>query len=336
MHVAVWLTAVLCIGLGATCWLAVGGRGRQFLVRAGSLLLVLAAGLPFLILVAVQPNHAAEQQGTLFLEALRTIKLPIVGAMRVLDLMQFLWVGFAAAVLVLVATMRAPNRGRVLLLLAVLAATAVLMFVPPVPGLLLHVVPVWVLRRSRYVAETVAMAGAFGGVVWMLARTLSSRRSLAALAAVALFSSVALFGQPFREWSWSADRERGLVREMDELQDVLSAMGTKRALVAADPELSLLLPAVRELSVMSPPLGHSNPADGELLSRYRDVLVFLDPATQTDRRRELANRYGIQWVLLRSRDTATQQVDWAGYGELVADRRGFRLYRLPASEAGGR
>ena len=332
IHVGIWFMSVLCIGIGLSIWFA-ATADRRFFQRLGAVSLALAAGLPFLLLIIAQPSYFDEQKRDLFPWMARSLDVPLLGTTRILEPQQFLWLPLAASVLVLMAILQPAFRRRNLILVSLLAGSVLVMFVPPGPGILMHFVPHWLVRRAKYVPETIALAGAFGGVIWLLFRNVHARLASAAVAATAFFAGVALNGDDFREWKWASAAESRVVREMDDLHDVLGAIGTGRPMVAAEPTLGLILPAVRELSIMAPPFIHTNPADGEVLDRSRDLNELLNPALPAERRSEIVAKHGIEWVLTRSAPTDQPQVDWTKYGTLVADRKGFALYHLHATAA---
>jgi hypothetical protein len=326
IHVAIWMMAAISITVGFALWIVATDRRWIAVLRGAAVGLALAGGLPFLALVAIQPSHVADHQEHLFGWMVRSITLPGLGLTQLLDPLQFLWFAFAGAAIVFAAAVKRAYRVRNGLLLALLAGTTIVMFVPPVPGLLMQSVPHWVVRRARYVAEVIAIAGSIAGLVGILLTAARTRAARALLTVMALFIGIGLHGNAFMNWKWSSADEHRALRQMDRLEDLLQPLGSGRPMVLTSPDIGLILPAIRELSVMAPPLMHANPADGELLDRSRELSALLDPTATDEQRRRLIAARRIEWVLTRA--NANDQVDWSAYGRLATEKHGFRLYQL--------
>jgi hypothetical protein len=321
--------AMLSVSAGLMIWCATTSFNRHVFRRVVSAGAALAAGSPFLILVALQPNHAAAQQGNLFRWMVRTVNLPAVGVVEILDPAPFVWLGFALSALVLFAIVRPLARSRNLIFVSLLTGAMLVMFVPPLPGFLMRYLPHVVVRRAKYVAETTAIAGVAGGIVWLVFGKLRSRGRYAALCAAAGLGGLAMNGEQFRQWAWRSPVEHRLIGEIDDLRTLLAPIGSGRPLVAAEPDLALELAAARELSVMAPPLIHANPADAGLLGRSRDLKVLLDPVSTAQQRQEIIAREGIEWLVVRAGGSdRSSAVDWGQIGSLVKEHRGFRLFDL--------
>jgi hypothetical protein len=118
--------------------------------------------------------------------------------------------------------------------------------------------------------------------------------------------------------------ENAALRQAAQLRSLLSGV-SGRPLIAADRELSLLIPAVKTSSVMSPLFGNANPADPDLTRRARECAELLAAETPAERRRAIIARNGIDLIVLR-KDTP-DGLRFAGDSfELLRDGPTMRLY----------
>jgi hypothetical protein len=132
----------------------------------------------------------------------------------------------------------------------------------------------------------------------------------------------------------TAQGNREVLSKSRELREVLSVTVPKGALIAADPETSQMISAVRRAAVMAPLLGNSNPADPGVIRRAGEAAELLAADTARERREEIIRSNGIQFILART-DRGRGKTNFDNVGELVAQQPWFRLYRVVGSRSKG-
>jgi hypothetical protein len=297
-------------------------------MTGGLILGALLPGLPFLIITALPPNYVDAQQGLAHLWMLRTIDLGHGWRFSIVDPAQYIWMLPTMAITGLLLAVRSPAKMKQAVLAAVLVTAMVCMFTPFLFDALSKVLPYWLVRRARYVAEVIAFASITGGFAWLSRAALRSRASRIAFALTVACASLVAFRAGIKSQIEGYRPQLAWLQRARELQETVGPVVPAGALVAANPEWSLVLPAVHLSAVMAPELFNANPADGALLQRYRDAQELLASATTLERRREILAQDRVDFVLIGDNPDRGVQDALASLGDLVADRHGFRVFKV--------
>jgi hypothetical protein len=268
----------------------------------------LAVGLPFLLVSALQPNYVDSQQGDQHLWMIRTIHLGSLWSFTVIDPTHYSWMlpVLAAIVLLLIAAPR--HRQRVVLLAGIQLTAMVFMFTPGLVDALSRLIPYWLAWRARPVLRT--------------------RIARLGLSLAILCGALAVFRQDILEYAVDRPRHRLWLKNAHELQQLVRPIIPPHALVAADPEWSVVLPAVHLARVMAQDLHHANPADGGLMQRYAETGELLADRTSLERRQAILESNHIDFVLVRQESSAPAIRDFDRVADLVSTEYGFRLYKV--------
>jgi hypothetical protein len=328
LHVGTWFVDCLALGPTVAVWTIwrVGFRVAwpRILTIAGAL----AVGIPFLLVSALQPNYVDAQQGDQHLWMIRTVNLGSLWSFTIIDPIQYSWMlPVLAAVLLLLIVGRALVP-RVAILAGTLATAMIFMFTPGLVDALSKVIPYWLAWRFRFIGEVIGFVTVSGGLAWAMRPVLATRLARMGLALAVLCGALAIFRQDILDYAVDRKRHWQALEDSRDLQDTVRHVIPAHSLVAADPQWSLVLPAVHLARVMGQDLHHANPADGGLLERYAAAGELLAEGTPLSRRREIIGKYGIDFILVRE-DTAPKVLDdAAAIGGIVAAVHGFRLYQV--------
>lgn len=206
-------------------------------------------------------------------------------------------------------------------------AVLIYMFNPVVFEILRRPIPFFVIRRAHHIGLVIAYVTLAGGIAWLVRANIRTRLTQLLFAGVVVSFGLAIFLSSVRWYYTAREQENIVLQQARELRETLRPVLSQRELICADPETSLLIPAVHVSSVMSPELGNANPADESLLERHVACSEFLDPQTRTGRRFEIASKYGIGFAVIRS-DKSDEMGSIGEVGELVAESRLFSIYRV--------
>ena len=328
LHVGTWFLALVCMAPVAAVWTVWRDGLKALANRVVPGLLIVATGVPFLLVSALQPNYVVAQQDELHQRMVRTFHIGEGWAFTVIDPTHYAWMLPLLASLVVVALVGAAFRVRVLLLAGIMAAAMIGMFMPGVFDLLVRFVPYWLVQRFRNFGEVAGFAIVAGGLAWMARPRLRTRWSRRALAVVVLCGSLAAFRENIHGYVLESGRQRRWLVEAALLQEAVQQVLPAHSLVAADPTWSLVLPTVHLARVMAADLHHANPADGGLLERYTDTQELLAPGTADDRRREIIAKHGIDYILVREAGVDVAPPRYDAVADVVAEKNGFVVYRV--------
>lgn len=224
----------------------------------------------------------------------------------------------------------------VLFLLTTSLAAGLVMFAPPIFGLLQP-------RLGYLLMRVVWMLPLAGLAAWLLPhsavriRTSLARPSLAAGATLALALLVLLpaaldaLRAPFA-WSRFAADERPLtpLPWREDLAHADTLLGPGRV-VLSDPVTSYCVPMLSREYVVTMLDQHSPPGDPFAVRRLLDARDALDPYAEWGRTREVVRRYGVDAIVLNNRFRAVPPADyWAPRPEWFAAARA-RLDAHPAA-----
>jgi hypothetical protein len=123
-------------------------------------------------------------------------------------------------------------------------------------------------------------------------------------------------------------RHRQSLQNARDVQDAVRSVVPPHSLIAADPGWSLVLPAVHLVRVMAQDLHHANPADGGLLERYADARELLAPDTDSQRRREIVAKHGVDFIVVHEPAAPADQNRFDDVGDLVSSQHGFHVVRI--------
>lgn len=321
-HTVMFLLCLVPVLLGGAAYAWRSAAAWRPWVEATALLVVPA--LPFLLITALFENHAVAQMGEHLdweLTRWRVLGLDL----QTISVSTQHWILPATAATGAFMLMPGSARERFAIPVGALMVALQFMFNPFVFRAGSAAVPFWMFRRLSAFAALAGIVSVAGLVRPYLSRPgpVGRRAVVAVLAAAVVvgFNAGAVVARLDRV---RADRE-ALALGQEIVQVLATVPG--RPLVAADPELSLLVPAMRPAAVMAPSLGNANPADGMLAERARARDKLLGAATSDAQRREVLARYGVDVVLLR-REAAPADRRWAG--ELIAESPHLLAYRPPA------
>jgi hypothetical protein len=329
LHVGTWFLDCLALGPAIAVW-ALWRRGvRDAWRRALPSVAALATGVPFLLVSALQPNYVDAQQGQEHLWMVRTIDVGSGWRFTIIDPIQYSWMlPMLAAILVLLFVAGRAFRTRLAIMAATLVTAMVFMFTPGVVDALNRVVPYWLVWRFRFVAEVIGFATVAGGLAWITRPMLRTRLARMGLALAVLCGGLAVFRQDILDYAVDRARHRLWLQNARDLQEAVRPVVPADSLVAADPQWSLVLPAVHLARVMAQDLHHANPADGGLLERYADTRELLADGTPMQRRRAIIAKHGINFILVRDAAGSAALDAFDRLGELISTERGFRVYKI--------
>jgi hypothetical protein len=331
LHIGYWLIVAMCLMPVVAGWM-LWHVDRARLVKAMALLAGAALpGIPFLLVSALQPNYVDAQQGLDHVWMLRSIDIGSL-TITILDPTHYTWMLPTVAATSLLVLVGRPTRSAQILVGGVLAASMVYMFTPFLFDLLCRIIPYWLVRRARFVGEVIAYANGAGALAWMARRTLRTRLPRMAFALTVFLGGLVIFRVSINDYFLDRQDQWRSLQNARELQEAVRDV-PPRALVAANEGWSLVLPSVHLAAVMAPRLFNSNPADGGVLKRHKDAEELFAPDTTARRRREIVVEDGIDFIVTGNetdtgRPTAEAEIDFEGIGELVADRHGFRVFKV--------
>jgi hypothetical protein len=328
LHVGTWFLAALCTGPVVAIWLMRRDGLKGLWRRIGLGALIMATGVPFLLVSALQPNYVVAQQDDLHVRMIRTIEVWQGWTITIIDPTHYAWLLPVLAILALLAVVSRELRSRVLMVAGILVAGMVFMFTPGIFDALVRLVPYWLVQRFRNFGEIIGLAIVAGGVAWLVRprlRTTLARRTMAVLV---LCGSLAAFRANIQGYVLASASERVSLQDARRLQEAVQDVIPPHSLVAGDPASSLVLPAVHLARVMAADLHHANPSDGGLLERFADAQEFLASGTSDGRRRQIILKHGIDFILIRDDPGGAPPVSFDGVGDVVSSRHGFRLYKV--------
>ena len=215
---------------------------------------------------------------------------------------------------------------RVAVLAGILVTAMIFMFTPGLVDALSKVIPYWLAWRFRFVAEVIGFVTIGGGLAWVMRPVLTTRLARMGLALAVFCGALAVFRQDILDYAVDRSRHRLWLQNARDLQEAVTDVIPAHSLVAADPQWSLVLPAVHLARVMGEDLHHANPADGGLLGRYAEAGELLAENTTADRRREIIARHRIDFILVKDEPGSNRRFDTLG--TLVSSRHGFFIYKL--------
>jgi hypothetical protein len=327
LHFGTWFLAAACIAPTVAVW-TLWRHGAGALVRRAMLVIpILATGVPFLLISALQPNYVVAQQDELHLRMIRTVDL---GSWKitVIDPTHYAWMMPVLAVMGLLVLVGRQHRGRLMITAGILAGAMACMFTPGIFDALVRLVPYWLVQRFRNFGEVIGLAIVTGGLAWLIRPRLRTNLARAAFALLVLGGGLTAFRENIQGYVSESGRQRRWLHEAARLQDAVRDVITPHSLVAADPEWSLVLPSVHLARVMAADLHHANPSDGGVLERHADTQLLLKSDTPDSRRLEIIAKHGIDFIMVRDKPGAGAPVTFDGVGTMVADRHGFRIYRI--------
>jgi len=329
LHVGTWFIDCLALGPTLAVWVLWRRDIREVWRRGLPAALAVATGVPFLLISALQPNFVEAQQGQEHLWMVRTIRLGPIPKFTIIDPLQYSWMlPVLAAIVVLLLVAPRALRTRVIIIATTLATAMTVMFTPGVVDTLNHVVPYWLVWRLRFVGEVTGFVTVAGGVAWIMRPMLRTRVARMGLALAVLCGGLAVFRQDLLDYAVDRARHRLWLQNARDLRQAVQDVIPAHSLVAADPQWSLVLPAVHLARVMGEDLRHANPADGGLLARYAESQELLADGTSIPRRREIIARNGINFILVRDDADSGVRDAFGTLGELVSSDHGFLVYRV--------
>jgi hypothetical protein len=328
IHVGTWFIDALALAPTVAIWAIWRAGLREAWPRIAAIGAALAVGIPFLLVSALQPNYVDAQQGDQHLWMIRTIHLGSFWSFTVIDPTHYSWMLPIIAAIVLLFIVGVRMRPTVAILAGTMLTAMILMFTPGLVDALSKLIPYWLAWRFRFVAEAIGFVTLAGGLAWLARPMLPTRLARMGLALAVLCGALAVFRQDILDYTVDRSRHWLWLQHARELQETVRDVIPPHALVAADPQWSLVLPAVHLARVMGEDLHHANPADGELLERYARSEELLAEGTPRVRRKAIVDEYRIQFILLRDDDARQVRDDVAVMGDMVAAKHGFRLYRV--------
>jgi hypothetical protein len=258
---------------------------------------------------------------------IRTIHLGSLWSFTVIDPTHYSWMLPIIAAIALLFIVGVRMRPTVAILAGTMLTAMIFMFTPGLVDALSRLIPYWLAWRFRFVAEAIGFVTVAGGLAWLARPMLPTRLARMGLALAVFCGALAVFRQDILDYAVDRGRHRLWLQNSRELQETVKDVIPPHSLVAADPQWSLVLPAVHLARVMGEDLHHANPADGELLERYARSEELLAEATPRERRKAIIDQYRIQFILLRDDGAQRVRDDMAMLGDVVSSRHGFLLYR---------
>jgi hypothetical protein len=326
VHVGTWFVDCLALAPTVAVWAIWRYGFHDAWPRVLAIGAALAVGVPLLLVSALQPNYVDAQQGDQHLWMIRTIHLGSFWSFTVIDPTHYSWMlPVLAAILLLIIAGRSLVP-RIALLAGTLVTAMSFMFTPGIVDSLSKVIPYWLAWRFRFVGEVIGFVTVAGGLAWAMRPALPTRLARMGLALAVLCGALAVFRQDILDYALDRSRHRLWLQNSRELQAAARDVIPAHSLVAADPQWSLVLPAVHLARVMGQDLHHANPADGGLLERYSEAAELLAENTSLDRRRQIIAKNHIDFILVRNEADSKNRFD--DLGPLVSSRHGFLVYKL--------
>ena len=326
MHVGTWFVDCLALAPTVVVWAIWRNGFREAWPRILKIGAALAVGLPFLLVSALQPNYVDAQQGDQHLWMIRTIHLGSLWSFTVIDPTHYSWMLPMLAAILLLLIVGRSLVPRVAILAGTLVTAMIFMFTPGLVDALSKLIPYWLAWRFRFVGEVIGFVTVAGGLAWVMRPVLPTRLARMGLALAVLCGALAVFRQDILDYAMDRSRHRLWLQNARELQAAVRDVIPPHSLVVADPQWSLVLPAVHLARVMGQDLHHANPADGEMLERYAEAGELLDEKTSVDRRRQIIARNHIDFILVK--EGAESKARFDDLGPLVSSRHGFLIYKL--------
>jgi hypothetical protein len=328
IHVGTWFVDCLALAPTVAVWTIwrVGLRVAwpRILTIAGAL----AVGIPFLLVSALQPNYVDAQQGDQHLWMIRTVNLGSLWSFTIIDPIQYSWMLPVLAAVVLLLIVGRAFVPRVAMFAGALATAMIFMFTPGLVDALSTVIPYWVAWRFRFIGEVIGFVAVSGGLAWAMRPVLATRLARMGLALAVLCGALAIFRQDILDYAVDRPRHWLWLKNAQELQQLVRPTIPPHSLVAADPEWSVVLPAVHLARVMAQDLHHANPADGGLMQRYSETGELLADGTSLERRKAILESNHIDFVLVRQDSSAAAIRDFDRVADLLSTKYGFRLYKV--------
>jgi hypothetical protein len=334
IHVGFWLIVAMCVLpsiLGIAIWRNL--RGGLWLTGVLTIAMLLP-GIPFLAITVVQPSYATDLYGAQTDWMLWSIKIGESLTLYMLNPKNFFWMMPAAAMLTLLLTLRSSLRSRMIICGSIFFTAVQYMFNFFILTPLMNWMPYWIAMRAFYVAQAIALVVFVPGMAWLSRYTLHGRMARTAFALTIVCASFTTFQTQIVQFLRARAPNELKLRQAHELSELFSSLPHKRSLVLADPETSLLLPAVRIAAVMAPVLLHANPADPAVRRRYEAATEFLAQGTTTQRRKEIVSDYRIEFAVIGSISeskgnlSAQDEAPLRGIADLVNEKHGFKLFRI--------
>lgn len=326
MHVGTWFVDCLALAPTVVVWAIWRGGLREAWPRILKIGAALAVGLPFLLVSALPPNYVDAQQGDQHLWMIRTIHLGSLWSFTIIDPTHYSWMLPMLAAILLLLIVGRSLVPRVAILAGTLVTAMIFMFTPGLVDALSKLIPYWLAWRFRFVGEVIGFVTVAGGLAWVMRPVLPTRFARMALALAVLCGALAVFRQDILDYAMDRSRHRLWLQNARELQAAVRDVIPPHSLVVADPQWSLVLPAVHLARVMGQDLHHANPADGGLLERYAEAGELLNEKTSVDRRRQIIARNHIDFILVK--EGAESKARFDDLGPLVSSRHGFLIYKI--------
>jgi hypothetical protein len=326
IHVGTWVIDCLALAPTVAIWTIWRHGLRDGWRRILAIGSAFAFGLPLLLVSALQPNYVDAQQGDQHLWMIRTIHLGSLWSFTIMDPTHYSWVLPIIAATLLLMVVGRSLVPRFAVLAGVLVTAMIFMFTPGLVDVLSKVIPYWLAWRFRFVVEAIGFVTIGGGLAWVMRPVLTTRLARMGLALAVFCGALAVFRQDILDYAVDRGRHRLWLQNARDLQAAVADVIPAHSLVAADPEWSLVLPAVHLARVMGEDLHHANPADGGLLERYAEAGELLADTTGDDRRRQIVAKNRIDFILVRGDAGSNNRFD--ALGTLVSSRHGFLVYKL--------
>jgi hypothetical protein len=336
-HVGFWVIVMLCtlpvlLGFGIQYWR--NGLTWKPLIYAGSAMLI---GFPFLIITAIQPNYILEQMGNTFLWEIKTVSITDRWNLNMVPPMRFPWIFAVLVATLMLMYFKRLRRARFAVVAWVFIVAFLLMYNPLFYEILMRFIPYWIITRMMHIGEITGFLVMAYMVAWVQRRTMPTRSGRFTFAVVFLAAGLAVSYNFVFKYFKSAERRENTLTQAVELREALRPYLSGRALIVADVETSMLLPAIFPAAVMAPCMGNANPADRDVVKRFNDARVFLDSTTTTSSRREIADSYGIEYVLVQTAWLTPKPLceyrhdsdfDPRELADLIVEGEWFRFYKI--------
>lgn len=326
-HAVLYLACLLPV-LAAVAAVRYWGGARPWTRMGIAALVVTGPTLPFLALTAMYENHALEQMGAELSWERTSVRIAGVSLATISLKIQH-WILPATAATGLLLAVHQGARRRFTIGASALLMALQLMFNPIVFGAASMALPFWMMRRVSAFAELAGFLSA-AGLAWLCRVELRRPQLRSAVAAVATAVVVAFSTENVINRLQRLELDASVAALGGEVREVLQSL-PGRPLVAADAELSLLIPAVRPAAVMAPSRGNTNPADPGLVDRARARDELLHAATTDERRRDVVRRYGVDVLLVR-RGSVSAGTAW--HGPLIRESAHLLAYAANPAPSG--